>query len=796
MTEPRQIRTHLVVPGPGQHYGPPPGSGGAPDRIDVKSRLAILRRYKALIVLTTVTGLGLAAFHLERQPPAYRAAASVRFSDARQSLTAGIASEAQLTDHLVSEIQILQSRRTLGTVADELGLRLVSGPDLPASAITQISVDSSAAERALEIRFGSEVVTVRDGGSTAATTYGAPVSIGGVRFAVPAPPAVASADLTVRSRNAAISELRGGLRVVPRLNTSILDVTFTAADPLRAQQLANGVATVYQQQSALAAQQQSRRRREFLESQLVQTDSSVVAAQERLSSFRRNQEVYSARERFSAQQGGLFSVDIRLQELETDRRLFSSLLASVRRAGRVPEAELRTVVSSPDIVGSPVIGPLYSQLIDYQRTRDTLTAGIFGSSRTNPDVQRLDTLIATTKDRIVAALGSQVDALDARIEALQGLRNSSATAIRELPAIEAEEVWLTQEVATMRDLSSRLRDEHQRARIAEAIAMSPVELVDAALPGSLVPVPRTRLLLFGMLAGLLGGSAAAFGLERLNTSIRRREDIERSLGIPGLAVIPQFASGAPLRRRGLRMLPFPTLAGRQPRNQRELVTVGNLTSSASEAYRTLRTNIIFSQVTQTIRRLVVTSPGPGEGKTTTSANLAVAFAQQGMRVLLIDCDLRRSHVHKVFGVSQSPGLTELVMGLAQIHEVVRVTDVPTLSVIPGGTSAPNPAELLGGTQMKAALDKLSESYDLIILDTPPVLASADASVLTAAADGAILVVRAGATDRAVALEAVQQLAGVGGRVVGCVLNDADAAMLKYGTPYYYGYYGREERPVA
>lgn len=305
------------------------------------------------------------------------------------------------------------------------------------------------------------------------------------------------------------------------------------------------------------------------------------------------------------------------------------------------------------------------------------------------------------------------------------------------------------------------------------------------------------MLFFGLLGGLLGGAGAAFGLERLNTSIRRRDEIERLLGVPGLAVVPQFAAATVLNQGGLRRLPLPRIVETRKAKQAELVTVDALASSASEAYRTLRTNIIFSQVTQTIRRLVVTSPGPGEGKTTTAANLAVAFAQQGLRVLLIDCDLRRSRLHKVFEVARSPGLPELLVGMASVDEVVRPTRVPTLSVIPGGTSPPHPAELLGGAQMKAALDSLGPSYDLIILDTPPVLASADASVVSAAADGVVLVLRAGMTERGAALEAVQQVTGVGGRVVGCVLNDTDNAMSRYGKPYhYYAYYSRPDQPVA
>jgi capsular exopolysaccharide synthesis family protein len=196
---------------------------------------------------------------------------------------------------------------------------------------------------------------------------------------------------------------------------------------------------------------------------------------------------------------------------------------------------------------------------------------------------------------------------------------------------------------------------------------------------------------------------------------------------------------------------------------------------------------MFSQAAQSMRTLVVTSASPHEGKTTTASNLAVAFAQQGMRVLLLDCDLRRARLHRVFGINREPGLTELILGYADEDVVTRVTEIPGLYVIPSGKLPPNPAELLGGEALRRTVTSLTEGFDLVIIDTPPLLAAADAAILSTLASGVILVLRAGTTENAAAQQSVQQLQAVGARIVGAVLNDPDTQVPKYGAYYEYEY---------
>ncbi len=220
-----------------------------------------------------------------------------------------------------------------------------------------------------------------------------------------------------------------------------------------------------------------------------------------------------------------------------------------------------------------------------------------------------------------------------------------------------------------------------------------------------------------------------------------------------------------------------------------------------EAIRAVRTNVLFSSAEDGVRTVVVTSAGPGEGKSLFSSNLSVSLAQAGQRVLHIDADMRRPRVHEIFDVTQEPGLSNLLVGDCKPSEAVRKTAVQNLCVLPAGMIPPNPAELLGSKRCGDYLATLGEHFDWVILDSPPVLAVADASVLANAASGVIFVVGADQTSRNTAKAAVEQLSAVQAHVIGAVLNRVDLEK----NPYYYsasvrkesvGYYAQASKSSA
>lgn len=215
-------------------------------------------------------------------------------------------------------------------------------------------------------------------------------------------------------------------------------------------------------------------------------------------------------------------------------------------------------------------------------------------------------------------------------------------------------------------------------------------------------------------------------------------------------------------------------------------------SAAAEAYRSLRTNLQFAELDHPCRSIVVTSASAGEGKTTTAANLAVTAAQIGTSVCLIDADLRRPALHRMFGLPNNEGLTTALVQGRPFAELAQATRIPHLFVLPTGPLPANPAELVGSRRMRTFVETATEKFELVVLDTPPVLAASDAVALSAQCDGVIMVVRAGTVPHEAVRHAVEQIQGVKGRVLGVLLNRLDARKDGYYTNYYHyyrSYYG-------
>lgn len=759
--------------------------------------LQAIRRHLLLVLAITAVIGGAFAYREYTKEPVYRATAVLRLKDTRREITGNLAEpvadgDAQShADPVLSQIQLLLSRNVAGAVVDgEAAVQLRVQPEgIAMQALRGVRIDSGATADSIVIAFTPRGLVAQGQKRQVRAGYGAPVEVDGVRFIVARAPDAERAVLRIAPRERAIDALLGGLQARPRERTDVIDVEYTANDAELATRIVNAVVQTFSETSTQRAQEQSRRRRIFIEEQLAKNDSVMASAQRALGEFRSREQAYSSREKFVASQEGLASLMGRREELDADRRTYQMLLEMLQRGGG--SDRLVALVSAPELSQNPALTGLYGQLVRFQTTRDSLTTGAWASAETHPDVQRLDTLIASTSTKLVSMVRSYVDGLDARIAALDGLvaaRNSAM--LRRLPASEAEEGLLLQTSELTRRLTDQLREELQKARMAEAVEAGRVEIVDLASSASQVHgVGRTRMLAFGLLLGLLFGGGSALVAEHNNTSIRRRSEMESLLLIPSLAVIPQIPGSRPATTNRLRL---PRLGDRAAATNGAdghaldsgLVMLNNLRSSSAEAYRTLRTNLLFSQMTRELKKIVITSAAPGDGKTTVSANLAITFAQQGIRVLLIDCDLRRARQHHVFSVKRVPGFSELIIGRNSVDETVKPTHVDGLSLLPAGTLPPNPAELLGGQRVQTILDALVQDYDVLILDTPPVLAAADSAVLAGAADGVLLVVRAGQTEREAARDALRQLNTVGAHILGAVLNDPDANVPQYSGRYY------------
>jgi capsular exopolysaccharide synthesis family protein len=516
------------------------------------------------------------------------------------------------------------------------------------------------------------------------------------------------------------------------------------------------------------ARQNVRGRREFLEEQLRTTDSLLMVAQRGLSDLRSSSQAYSAAGRFNVEQGHLIAAEVQGAQLQADLRMHENILNRILQARNSGESgDLSSLMSLPGIASDPVVAQLYSQLATYHAEREGMLAGAWARAPTHPDVQRLNTLIASTETNLIQAVQNHIGALQAQIGALGAVRGRAAAKMSTLPETEVREVYLTQNVTALQQAANQLRDSYQAVRLEEAGEAGRVEIVQLATRALPLPSKAWVKILLGLVVGLLLGGGIAVAREFFDDSINTPEELEKSLLVPNLAVIP--AAGPNL------LGPVGSGNGDRSDNLKDL--------QGTEAYRLLRTNILFSQ--EGLKTLVVTSAAPGEGKTMTSVNLAVAYARQGLRVLLMECDLRRPALWRYFENTNEQDLSSILLENYDWRRVVHATRVKGLDVLLAGKSLPKAAEYFSGVEMKALLKELSSEYDMVILDTSPLLVAADATVLGAIADGVLLVIRAAQTDRAAVQQAVQQLTLVGARVVGTVLNDPDGAVAQYG--HYYDY---------
>ena len=761
------------------------------EHVTLSDILGSLRRHVFLVLASTALVGGLAGWWVFREVPTYRATAVLKVTDARRSMTRGVddapADRPEGLDAMRSQVELLKSRALLATVVDSEGLRLrPDGRGFSAALLAQVNVEPGVVADTFFLRFSDADVVVRNGTSETPVPYGVPYRTSGVSFAVKSKPTVDQAKLVISPREQTIDQLLLDLRISPRERTNVVDVSYADAVPEAAQRVVNRLVTNYQDVDVRQAQGQSRRRRVFLEEQLQEVNTHLARSEAALSAFRSRQQVYSSREKLQAQQTALMALDIRRGELDADRRMYETLMAKLQgpRSERRDD-ELRAIVAAPDVSANPVIAQLYQQLAQYQNTRDSLTTGEWRSAATNPDVARLDQLISASEQRLVGAVRGHIATVDARREALGTLRTNSVAAIEAMPHAETAEDRLNRQVESNRTLADRLMGEYQKARMAEVVEAGQVEIVDlAALPYR--PVARLRVLrlLLGLLIGFGIGSVSALLMESTNARVRRRLDLEEQMRVPVLSVIPriELPTNGHLSVERLKSM----LRGRpQPNGTHPAASF--MSPAGGEAFRVLRSSLKWTYHDGAGKTLVVSSALSEEGKTTTAANLAVVCALEGKRVLLIDCDLRRPRLHKVFRVPRDPGVAQVLRADLSPSIAVRDTFINGLSILPAGRHTDPFADFLGSDRMRGLLQSFSEQFDVVIVDTPPALAVADAAAVGPLADGVLFVVGAGATDRRAVEQALAQLTSAGARIVGAVLNDTRGEVERYERNGYYQY---------
>jgi capsular exopolysaccharide synthesis family protein len=563
----------------------------------------------------------------------------------------------------------------------------------------------------------------------------------------------------------------GGLGIDPVPESRLIRLYYTSADPELAARIANAHAGAYIAQGLELRTRANDEARRFLEGRLSELRSRLGHAEAALNDYRREQGIVSLDEKANVVVLRLADLNQRLTAAEAER---IGAETDFRLAGQ------RSAESLPAVLESSVVKALKENLARLEGER-ALLASRFKSGY--PRLAQLEAQIAEVRRRLVeevrsiaAGIESVYLAAQAREDALRSQMDAQRAAALRLEDAAVEYAILEHDAETARQLYGSVRQRIQETNVAAELRASNVFVIDEASPPLAPSSPRTgRNLAFGLLLGLMGGVGLALLAEYLDNRLRGPQDVERFLGLASLGVVPDFAPMEGVWSRqlnanagGVRGLIAP------PRGDTiDWVVDEDPPAAVTEAYRSIRTSILLSQAGEPPRTILFTSGRAAEGKTTTVLHMALMFARLGTPVLVIDADLRHPSCHRVLGVRNGPGLTEVLAG----HEgKLRRLEVQKteLFFLGAGSVPPNPTELLGSQRMREVLARLQKRFAYVLIDAPPLTPVSDSVVLSTLVDGVVLVVDQQRTARQTVRDARARLAYARAKVLGVVLNRSDA----------------------
>jgi tyrosine-protein kinase Etk/Wzc len=611
--------------------------------------------------------------------------------------------------------------------------------------------------------------------------------------------------------------IRREMDFIPERESDEIRIIARSGDPREAAILANGYADVYQEYAVSSSRSRSKSRREFLQSQVNAKKRTLDSCENAMKTYMQASGVVSldaqaerVTQQLSQLEANRDAIDIDLESLNRTLETYQARLPEqekefvrVMKQANDPYIKLiqeqlaglqvqRDVLSNPSNsgVGKEVYADklkgIEAQIANLQKKLDdrtmsylqTLPAGETGAAQADPAGY-----LVQAKQKIFETQ-MQIQAIQARKGALNNVIKQYESDFSGIPRKSIELANLQRARLSAEKLYLLVEERYNEAAIGEKSDFGYIDIIDTAVVPNVPVSPNFWLnIMLGVFFGLGTGFVIVFVRDHLDVRINTPEDLKRR-GYPLLSFVGRIGPAAPLQGSP----PKVRFEGKE--YQHTLVSLLEPFSPASEAYRRLRSKLEFTFPEERTRRIVVTSPNPGEGKTTTTANLGVAFAQAERRVLVVDSDLRRPSLHAVFGLDNTPGLSEVLSDQVTLQKAIHPNFIHGLDILCAGEPSAKGAELLGSRHMVKFLKDLNQTYDWVLMDSSPVLPVSDAATLSAMVDGSIVVVSGGET-RILTLErAVELLAGNGAKLVGVFLNNfnaRDAYGRFYGSDRY-GYY--------
>jgi polysaccharide biosynthesis transport protein len=570
--------------------------------------------------------------------------------------------------------------------------------------------------------------------------------------------------------------LKGRMDLRPVRNTSLIEIRIFSERPEEAANIANAVARAYKAHRLEQRMQMSRGGIKALEERWAEDQRKISEAQKKVDDLREQLQIPDAVVNESSPTVLMSAESLRKTEglrLE-NKALLAKEEAMLTKLKESPPEDLVLILprALPDSLLSSLLEQLnLAQQVLIVKRRDfgpenpEVLKATESVAQLQTNIQKQVSAIMTSLEAKVAASRKYVESLEADVR--QATTNDIVKAAASRPYVEAkrnlEELTRFRQILNMKIASEKMDVDLPKTAM--------VEIIDEARP-SLRPVRPNKPLniALGIIIGLVVGVGLAFFIEYLDTSVKTIDDVERSLQTAVLGVIPQNVG---------------------------LMLDEGAESPHAEAYRVLRTNLLFSRKDDKLNTVAVVSAGAGEGKSTTVFNLASVFAQSGQRTLIVDSDLRRPTLHKMLRVSNSLGLTNYLLKQNSLEEVIQTTKTPTLDFLASGKLPSSSLGILSSSQMKALINELKQRYDFVFFDSPPIMGVSDASILASEVDMTLQIIQYRRYPQPMNVRAKQLIEKVGGNLVGIVLNNINMSQDEsyyYYSGYYHDYYSRNEEP--
>ncbi len=589
-----------------------------------------------------------------------------------------------------------------------------------------------------------------------------------------------------------LGAFKGGLRVALKPNTRIVEIRYVSTNPQLASSVVNTLANTYVEQNYKTKFESTMQASEWLSRQLSDLQMKVETSQEKLVRFQKEHEILGTDEKQNIITEKLAELNKELTVAESARMQKESLYSLVQSGDPEVVAATSGALESGGAGGSgglaPMVGSLRAKEADLKIQIAELSTQ-FGPSypkvaQLNNQLKEIDAQVQLELKKVSNRVRGQFLAAQQEETMLRNEFEKQKQEANKLNESAIEYSLLKRDVDVNRQLYEGLLQKLKEAGVTAGLKSTNVRLVDAARTPTYPTEPNIpRNLAFALVLGLTTGVGLAFLLENMDNTVRTTEQAQIISGLPALGMIPMGS------KAGLDGTSKKPLSLASSREAVELITQARPQSQMAESYRALRTSLLLSNLGTPPKIIMVTSARPQEGKTTTSINTAIVLAQKGVRVLLIDADLRRPSIHKTLGMGPRSGLSNVLTGSVTLdHAISRSPILSNLFVLPAGTPPPNPAELLASSNMRDLLNDLREKYDHIIIDTPPTLSVTDAVVLSQRVDAIILVIRSSKTTKQALRRSRDILMQVNARITGVLLNAVDLTSPDY--YYYYEYQGK------